>query len=200
MLLHSVHCTLLEHCISSLIPGVHDVFVNHSQANSSQRQCCSVGCDAENGWVWQHHRYSVPCDEHTHAGSARHWQEDDQHQTHRLSEPAELKYVSISKDKCMYKSETMALANSWLKFRGKETNKWFYFTNKFCDSHPYMTVTLKYLMCISRCPADNLCVSQVIRDSQKRCWNSSLEYVGTKRHPECAEKGKTVLLQTTYRQ
>ncbi len=49
ILLYTVHCTLLEHCSNSLIPDVHDVLVNHSQANSSHRQCCSVGCEARHG-------------------------------------------------------------------------------------------------------------------------------------------------------
>lgn len=98
-----------EHCSISLVPDVPDVLVNHSQGHSSYGQFCTLECDVEHDQVWQHHRYSVPCDEHTHAGRARHCQGDDQHQTRRLSEHAELKCVSISKEKGMYKSETMVL-------------------------------------------------------------------------------------------
>lgn len=32
--------------------------------------------------------------------------------------------------------------SSCLEFRGKETYRWLYFNDKFCDSHPCMTVTL----------------------------------------------------------
>ncbi|KAL1249641.1 hypothetical protein QQF64_020646 [Cirrhinus molitorella] len=33
-------------------------------------------------------------------------------------------------------------------------------------------------------------LKRIIRHSQKRCWISSLEYVGKKRHPECAKKAR----------